>query len=96
MLQHLQLVWMPLVSRKLRMAHLWLIPSCAERCRVPFVGLLAVADGTCVDVLSAVGVFSLPDPLASMKEPDLLNFISFATVSGCICVLCFALIVLAT
>ncbi|GBN09461.1 hypothetical protein AVEN_139125-1 [Araneus ventricosus] len=53
-LQHLQFVWVSLVHRKLRMILLWLIPICAERGRVPFAGLLAIADSTCVDVDSSL------------------------------------------
>ncbi|GBL85033.1 hypothetical protein AVEN_221273-1 [Araneus ventricosus] len=53
-----------LLARKLRMPLLWLIPVCAERHRVPFVRLLAIAASTCVDVLLTVVVFGFPDLLA--------------------------------
>ncbi|GBM49959.1 hypothetical protein AVEN_83711-1 [Araneus ventricosus] len=54
---------------------------------VHFVGLLAIAASTCVNVLSSVAVFGLPDLLASATEYALLNFlISFETISKIICV----------
>ncbi|GBN41104.1 hypothetical protein AVEN_77304-1 [Araneus ventricosus] len=60
-LQHLQLVWVPLISREMLTTLLWLIPICAGGLRVPFVGHLAIAASTCVDVTSSVDVFGLPD-----------------------------------
>ncbi|GBM84303.1 hypothetical protein AVEN_1908-1 [Araneus ventricosus] len=48
----------------------------------PFIGLLAIAASTCLDLHSSVAVFGLPNLLASATEPALLNLlISFATVS---------------
>ncbi|GBN12366.1 hypothetical protein AVEN_239844-1 [Araneus ventricosus] len=61
MLQHLQLVWVPLATPNLRMSLLWLIPSSTERRRVHFVGLLAIAQSTCVDVPLSIAVFGLPE-----------------------------------
>ncbi|GBO34629.1 hypothetical protein AVEN_104075-1 [Araneus ventricosus] len=64
----------------------------AERRRVYFVGLLAIAASTCVDVPSSVAVFGLPDLLATATEPVLMNFmISFAMMSPIICALCVAM-----
>ncbi|GBN68201.1 hypothetical protein AVEN_214734-1 [Araneus ventricosus] len=48
---------------------LWLIPICAERHQVPFVGLLTNAASTCVDVPSSVVVFGLPDLRVSAAQP---------------------------
>ncbi|GBM96287.1 hypothetical protein AVEN_142049-1 [Araneus ventricosus] len=78
-----------LLARKLRMAQLWLIPIYAERRWCPGG---TIAASTCVDVLLCVTAFGLPDLLATVTEPDLLNFmISFATCSWDICALCIAL-----
>ncbi|GBM75414.1 hypothetical protein AVEN_119955-1 [Araneus ventricosus] len=68
--------------RKMSMALLWLIPICAERRRVPFVGHLAFAAGICIDVHSTVAVSGLPDQLASVTEPFLLNFMIHFSVES--------------
>ncbi|GBL80371.1 hypothetical protein AVEN_92279-1 [Araneus ventricosus] len=86
-----------LLARKMRMELLWLIPICAERRLVPFVGILDIAASTCVDVPLSVAIFGLPDLLTSATESVLLKFlISFATLSWLICVLRVALKVRAT
>ncbi|GBN95516.1 hypothetical protein AVEN_44861-1 [Araneus ventricosus] len=94
MLQHLQLIWVPLVKPQnahgttLAYSHLRRETSL----RFHFVGLLAIAVSTCVDVPSSVAVFGLSDLLASATEPVLLNFlISFATASWVIYALYIAL-----
>lgn len=76
----------------MRMAHLWLIPICVEKRRGSSVGLLALASRNCVDVSLSLAIVGLQDLLASAKEHVLLNyFLSFATVSWVICILCIAL-----
>ncbi|GBL91335.1 hypothetical protein AVEN_203487-1 [Araneus ventricosus] len=56
------------------MTLLWLIPFCAEKRQVHFVGLLAIAASTCVDVLSCVAVFGLSDLFALATKPVHFEF----------------------
>lgn len=78
-------------SQKMHMKLLWLIPICRERHRVPSVGLLVIAASTHVNVFSSIAVFGLPDFLASATETVILNFLSFATLSCVIWLLCFCI-----
>ncbi|GBM01303.1 hypothetical protein AVEN_170351-1 [Araneus ventricosus] len=59
----------------MRMILLCLIPIWAERCRVPFIGLLVIVTSICVDVPSSVSVFGLPHLLSSTMEPVLFEFL---------------------
>lgn len=75
MLQHLPLVWMPLVTTQNALDTALLIPIWAERNRVFSVGYLAIAASTCDDVSSFVTIFDLPYLLELATEPVFLNFL---------------------
>ncbi|GBM48289.1 hypothetical protein AVEN_98036-1 [Araneus ventricosus] len=57
MLQHLQLVWVPLLTSQIEHGTTLADSHFAERRRVHFVGLLAIAASICVDIASPALVF---------------------------------------